>query len=122
MNRHADTLLTLFPVIRLYDAARLTLGSYSQAVRAWESQTSRMERTKARLMSLSGLLSSIPLLLLFLIGGTMAVGGTLTVGTLYIFLNLSGNVSGALMNMPGFITAFRQFAANLKRLEGKLCL
>jgi len=116
MNEYANTLLTLFPIIRLYDAAKMMLGGYSDALQTWERQTIRVERTRARLMSLSAFLSTIPLMLLFWIGGSMAIGGVITVGTLYIFLNLSGNVSGVMMNMPGYIAAFRQFSVNMKRL------
>jgi len=116
MNRYADTLLSMFPVIRLYDAARMVASGYNNAVGRWRDMTIRMERTKARLMSLSAVLSNIPLLLLFFTGGHMAISGALSIGTLYIFLNLSGNVSGVMMNMPGYITAFRQFAAGAKRL------
>lgn len=122
MNKYSDTLLTLFPIIRLYDAARLTLGGFMGSVFEWENQTIRSEYTAARLMSLSGVLKSIPLLFLFLVGGRMAISGALSVGTLYIFLNLSGNVSGVLMNMPSHIASFRQFTTNMKRLEGKICL
>ncbi len=122
INQYADTLLTLFPIIRLYDAARLILDGYAGGVKRWEDQTVRAERTRARLMSLSALLSNIPVLLLFLVGGRMTINGTLTVGTLYIFLNLSGNVSGVLMNMPGHIAAFRQFSANMKRLSPHIIL
>lgn len=122
MNQFADTLLTLFPILRLYDASRLTMDGYASAVNAWEGHTVRAERTRARLMSISALLTKLPLLLLFLMGGHMAIQGVLTIGTLYIFLNLSQNVSGVLMNMPGHISAFRQFTANMKRLEGKVCL
>ena len=117
MNQYADMLLTLFPIIRLYDAARITLDGYTSSVKVWENQTVRLERTKAWLMSLSGVLSSIPLLFLFFVGGHMVINGVLTVGTLYIFLNLSGNVPGVLMNMPGHIAAFRQFSVNMKRLS-----
>ncbi len=116
MNRYADTLLTLFPVIRLYDAAQMMLQGYRDNVGEWEYQTVRAERMRARLMSLSALLSSIPLMLLFLVGGGMVIDGALTVGTLYIFFNLSGNISGAMMNMPGYIAAFRQFSVNMTRL------
>ena len=122
MNQYADTLLTLFPIIRLYDAACLALGGYMDAIKTWENHTIRSEYTAAKLMSLSGVLSSIPLLILFFVGGRMALSGTLNIGTLYIFLNLSGNVSGVLMNMPRHIASFRQFLANMKRLEGKICL
>lgn len=122
MNQYADTLLTLFPIIRLFDASCMALKGYTTAVKVWEYQTIRAERLRAKLMSLSALMSCIPLLLLFLVGGRMTISGALPVGTLYIFLNLSGNVSGVLMNMPGYIGAFRQFSANMKRLEGKICL
>ena len=117
MNRHADSLLNLFPVIKLYNAEKMMNVNYNNEINEWERQTVKSELVQARLMSLSGVLSHVPLVLLFLMGGGMAVNGTLTVGTLYIFLNLSGNVSGVMMNMPGYIAAFRKFSANMKLLE-----
>ena len=116
MNRYAETLLTLFPVIKLYGASALTRDGYLRAEGEWEERTVRLERTKARLMSLSGILSRLPVTLLFLVGGHMAIRGAITVGTLYIFLNLSGNVSGVFMNMPGQFAAFKQFSVNIGRL------
>jgi len=117
MNQYIDTLLTLFPIIRLYNATRLTLDGYINAIKIWRIQSILMERKKAWLMSLSAVLSSIPLLLLFLVGGQMTINGTMTIGTLYIFLNLSGNVSGVMMNIPQYITNFRQFSTNIKRMS-----
>jgi ABC-type multidrug transport system fused ATPase/permease subunit len=117
MNGYADILLTLFPVIRLYDAAGLLTERYGTELKTWERLVVREERTKAELMSLSALLSCIPLLLLLLVGGTMVINNLTTLGTVYIFINLSGNVSGVMMNMPGFIAAFWRFSANMKRLE-----
>ena len=122
MNEYIDTLLTLFPVIRLYDVTKMMLGGYGDALQTWEHQTIRAERTRARLMSLSALLSTIPLMLLFWVGGGMAIDGEITVGTLYIFLNISGNVSGVMMNMPGYIATFRQFSVNMKRLTLNISL
>lgn len=63
------------------------------------------------------LFSYIPLLILLLIGGNQIIQGTTTIGTLYIFINLSGNVSGVMMNMPNRIAGFRRFVANMQRLE-----
>ena len=122
MNKNADTLLALFPIIRLYDASAMLQDAYYKEVKEWEHQTVRAERTRARLMSLSGLLSNIPLMLLFIFGGGMVINGALSIGTLYIFLNLSGNVSGIMMNMPGFIAAFRQFSVNMTRISPKIVL
>lgn len=120
MNGFADSLLTLFPIVRLYDAGGLIQTGYRSSLNVWLTKTSKMERTKARLLSLSGLLSTLPLLMLFFIGGNMTIAGAMSVGTLYVFLNLSGNVSGVLMNMPGFISSYRQFAANAKILSQKI--
>ena len=117
MNRSADTLLSLFPVIKIYGAAALMKKEYADAVSSWENSAVRLEYTKARLMSLSGVLSRLPLLLLLFAGGHMVIGGTLAVGTLYIFINLSGDVSGVFMNMPGHIAAFRQFCTNAERIR-----
>ena len=52
----------------------------------------------------------------------MAINKEITTGTFYIFINLSGNVSGFLQNMPGIYAAFRQFDASIQGLEGKLVL
>ncbi|MDR0948143.1 MAG: ABC transporter ATP-binding protein [Lachnospiraceae bacterium] len=122
MNQYADTLITMFPVVLLFDASKVMFEGYQSAVMEWEAQTTLAERLRARLMSPSALMSVIPLLLLLLVGGHMTIRGSLSIGTLYVFMNLSGNVSGVMMNMPGAISAFRQFLANMKRLEGSICL
>lgn len=120
MNKYADTLLILFPIIRLYDASHMILRNYNREVNEWKRQTIKSERIRAQLMSLSGLLSNIPLMILFLVGGGMVINGSLNIGTLYIFLNLSGNVSGVMMNMPSYISAFRQFLVNMRRISSKI--
>lgn len=80
------------------------------------------ERVAAGLMSLSGLLSFVPLLLLLGFGGVMVVNGEISTGIFYIFINLSGNVSGFLQNMPNMYAAFRRFEASAERLGKKLVL
>ena len=76
-----------------------------------------MEKKKALLMSISAVITNIPLLLIILIGGKLVILGKLSLGELYVFISLSGNVSGILMNMPSFIMQFRIFGANLKKLN-----
>jgi len=117
MNGFADTLITIFPVLRLFDANPLIQEKYDGALEEWKRASILEERKRAKLMSLSALLSCIPLLLLLFIGGSQVIHGSTTVGDLYIFINLSGNVSGVMMNMPGRIALFRRFLANLKRAE-----
>lgn len=122
INGLADVILELFPIIKIYDAYKLMNKTMNQRLLEWESTNIRKERTTARLMSLSGVLSFLPLLLLLGFGGFMVINGKISIGIFYIFINLSGNVSGFLQNMPGIYANFRQFSASVDRLEGKLVL
>ena len=67
-------------------------------------------------MSLSAVLSCIPLMLLLLVGGTLVIHGDISIGLVYIFINLSGNVSGVMMNMPSHLARLRRFIGNLERI------
>ena len=117
INSVTDSLMNLFPVIRLYQAQKMILENYSGLLTKWEKLNVSMEKKKALLMSISAIITNIPLLLIILIGGKLVILGKLTLGELYVFISLSGNVSGILMNMPSFIMQFRIFGANLKKLN-----
>ena len=117
LNGVTESLMSLFPVIRLYQAQKFILTNYMNRLEAWEKLNISMEKKKALLMSISAVMTCIPLLLLVLIGGNLVIKGEMTVGELYIFINLSGNVSGILMNMPSFIMQFRIFAGNLQKIN-----
>lgn len=117
INSVTDSLMNLFPVIRLYQAQKMILENYSGLLTKWEKLNVSMEKKKALLMSISAVITNIPLLLIILIGGKLVILGKLTLGELYVFISLSGNVSGILMNMPSFIMRFRIFGANLKKLN-----
>lgn len=122
VNGLADTLLELFPVIQVYHAGGLMEAAVDEKLIQWESANVRKEKVAARLMSLSGVLSFVPLLMLMGFGGTMVINGQIRIGLFYIFINLSGNVSGFLQNMPGIYAAFRRFEASVGRLEKKLVM
>lgn len=122
INGLADMILELFPVIQVYDSYRLIKSAMWEKLSEWEKANVRKERVSARLMSLSGVLSFVPLLLLLGFGGAMAINGEISTGTFYIFINLSGNVSGFLQNMPGIYANFRRFGASVDKLEEKLVL
>ena len=117
INSVTDSLMNLFPVIRLYQAQKMILENYSTLLTEWEKLNISMEKKKALLMSVSAVITNIPLLLIILIGGKLVIQGKLSLGELYVFISLSGNVSGILMNMPSFIMQFRIFGANLKKLN-----
>ena len=117
LNGVTESLMSLFPVIRLYQAQKFILTNYTNRLEAWEKLNISMEKKKALLMSISAVMTCIPLLLLVLIGGNLVIKDKMTVGELYIFINLSRNVSGILMNMPSFIMQFRIFAGNLQKIN-----
>lgn len=116
MNGVAGTLLSLFPVVRIYEAEGLLRQSYEERIDGWKHAVVTQEKTKAKLMSISGMLSCIPLVLLMLVGGRMVLKGTLTIGMLYVFINLSGNVSGVMINISVHLANFRRFCGNLERV------
>lgn len=122
INGLADMILELFPIIQVYSAHKLIKGAIEENLIEWGNANMKKERVSARLMSLSGVLSFVPLLLLLGFGGHMAINGEISIGIFYIFINLSGNVSGFLQNMPGIYASFRQFGASIGRLEEKLVL
>ncbi len=122
INGLADMILELFPIIQVYDSYRLIRSTMWEKLSEWENASVRKERICARLMSLSGVLSFVPLLLLLGFGGAMVINGEISTGTFYIFINLSGNVSGFLQNMPGIYANFRRFGASVDKLEEKLVL
>lgn len=119
LNGITESLMTLFPVIRLYDAGKMILQNYERTVDEWEDSVAVLEKRSALLMSISAMITCIPLMLTILIGGRLIISGKMTIGQLYIFINLSGNVSGILMNMPSFIMQLRVFAGNLAKIGGK---
>lgn len=121
INGLTDMILGLFPIIQIYDACQLIKGSMEEALSQWGKAAVKKERITAKLMSLSGVLSFVPLLLLLGSGGAMVIHGEISLGTFYIFINLSGSISGFLQNMPGIYASFRRFRASADRLEGKLC-
>ena len=122
INGMADMILELFPIIQIYGAYELIKGAMKENLSEWGNSNIKKERISARLMSLSGVLSFIPLLLLLGFGGYMVISGNISMGIFYIFINLSGNISGFLQNMPGIYAVFRRFSASMDRLEGKICI
>ena len=120
INGLADMILDLFPIIQIYGAYKLIDRTMQERLLEWGNANIKKERVSAGLMSLSGVLSFVPLLMLLGMGGFMVINGEISIGIFYIFINLSGNVSGFLQNMPIFYANFRRFSASVGRLEEKL--
>nr|WP_304710985.1 ABC transporter transmembrane domain-containing protein [uncultured Acetatifactor sp.] len=122
INGSTDMMLELFPMIQIYDAYKMVQDTMKEQLSEWGEANIKKERIAARLMSLSGVLSFALLLALLGCGGFMVINGEISMGIFYIFINLSGNVSGFLQNMPNIYASFRRFSASVERLEEKLCI
>lgn len=122
INGLVDLITELFPIIKVYGANRLVSQTMKERLSEWGSMNVRKEKTSAKFMSLSGVFAFIPQLMLLGFGGSMVINGEISLGTFYIFINLSGNVSGFLQNMPNVYARFRGFCASIGRLEDKLVL
>lgn len=117
MNRTAFSAVLNHPIISVFDAGDFLSEKYDEDMKAWEKNFKKDEQLHAVLNSISGLLSKLPLLCLFLAGGYMVISETITLGTFIVFLNLQNNVTGFLMNTPTFLAHFRTFTSNLKRID-----
>ncbi len=117
MNKTAFGVVQNHPVISVYEAGAFVEEKYEEELNAWGKCIRKDDRLHAVLNSISGLLSQVPLLFLFLIGGYMVVSGKLTLGSLVVFLHLQASVTGFLMNTPIFIAHFRTFTSNLSRID-----
>lgn len=111
-NGIADTILELFPIMKIYSAESVMLKSYADVTHRWMKVSAKEEKGRSLLMSLSALLSCIPTLMLVLVGGRLVLLGEMRIGILYLFISMSANVTGFLMNMPGFIRNFRRVCSN----------
>jgi len=122
INGFTDTLASIFPILRIFNATQFMCNKYNEAVDILESANIKEERKRAKLMSLSAMMAYAPLLLILLIGGSQVIDSRMTLGTLYIFVNLTGNLSGVMMNMPARIAGFRRFSTNMKRLQPSIII
>ncbi|MBR3056868.1 MAG: ABC transporter ATP-binding protein [Clostridiales bacterium] len=117
MNKTAFGVVQNHPVISVYGASAFVEEKFEEELTVWGQYMKKDDRLHAVLNSISGLLSQVPLLFLFLIGGYMVVSGKLTLGELVVFLHLQSSVTGFLMNTPIFIAHFRTFTSNLSRID-----
>ena len=84
MNKTAFGVVQNHPVISVYEAGAFVEEKYEEELNAWGKCIRKDDRLHAVLNSISGLLSQVPLLFLFLIGGYMVVSGKLTLGSLVV--------------------------------------
>ena len=117
MNKVAYSIIHAFPSVKTFGGEELCLNAYNERFSAWKIQWQKMGRLSALYNTLSGILSKVPLLLLFTVGGFMVIRGDILIGTLIVFLYLQGSLTQSIMNLPNWIANFKVFTTNLSRIE-----
>ena len=117
MNKVSYSLVHAFPAVKVYNGDEMCIDTYEKSLKSWGEQEADMERLNALYNSLSGILSRVPLLLLLTVGGYMVLKGNIMLGTLVVFLNMQNSLKQTIMNLPSWISGFKVFTTNLKRIE-----
>ena len=116
-NKTAYSLITGFDVVQIFDAKDFFKTSFENKLDEWAKVESRKERVSAVCNSLSGILSQMPLLILFAAGAIFIWRGQLSLGGLIIFLNMTGSLLRTLMNLPSWAVSMKSFLIHLSRCD-----
>lgn len=125
MDKKVDLSQVSYSVIRNYDAVQLFdaksffKSKYETDLEEWAKLEIKKERISAICNSLTGVLSQIPLLVLFTVGAVFIFKGYMTIGMLIIFLNRTGSLLGTLMNLASWIVSVKSFIVNLTRVDAE---
>ena len=117
MNRIAFGLIHSFPIVKFFSGEKFCMKSYEEKLSTWGVHATHEGRMHAIYNSLSGVLSRLPLLLLFLCGGFLVLRNKMSLGTLFVFLNLQNGVTQTIMNLPSHMARFKVFTVNLSRIS-----
>ena len=117
MNQVVYSAVSAFPAVKVFDGETLCKGAFRERLLSWEGHATKNGRLHALYNTLSGVLSRIPLLLLFLVGSYMVIRGRIQIGTLIVFLNLQKSLTLSIMNLPSWLSGFQVFTTNLSRVE-----
>lgn len=117
-NKVAYSAITNAEAVYAFDGQSFFKERYRDNLKNWGRIETRKERMNALCNSLSGILSQVPLLLVFTVGALMIWKGQITFGTLIIFLNMQKGVLRTLMNLPTWMISVKGFLVHLNRVEG----
>lgn len=120
-NLIAHAAITNFEAIKIYEGENFFSEKYTESLERWARLEARKERIGAFVNSSSGVLSQMPLLILFVCGAVMIWKELMTIGTLVIFLNMLKNLLRTLMNLPSWMISVKNFIVHLKRADIKSC-
>lgn len=116
-NKIAYSAITGYDTAALYAAEGFFTDKYEAGLEDWAKVEAKKERINAVCNSFSGILSQIPLLILFAAGVILIEKGRMTIGVLIIFLNMIKGLLRTIMNFPSWMVSVRNFLVHLSRAD-----
>lgn len=116
-NKVAYSFLQNTDNLTLFDGKQFLRDKYTEELDNWGKDEIKKERVSAICNSLSGIMSQIPLLLLFAVGGILIWNNRITFGLLMVFLSMQSGVLTTLMNLPTWMVSIKSFLVHLERTQ-----
>lgn len=112
-NKFAHSAIENFETVLVFEAKDYFAAQYEKELEDWATAELKKERISAICNSFSGVLSQVPLLILFAAGTLLIWKGEMTMGVLTIFLNMVKTLLRTLMNLPTWMVSIRKFLVHL---------
>lgn len=116
-NKTVYSVITNFDSVLVFDAKSFFAHKYEKELNDWAQTETKRDRISAVCNSLSGVLSQMPLLILFAAGAIMVWKGFMTIGTIIVFLNMLKSLLRTLMNLPSWMVSVKDFLVHLSRAD-----
>lgn len=116
VNIISKSIIDAFPVFKLFEMKRPLLDMVNEKINISILAEMKANNVRAELMSVNGIISYFPTVIIFGLGGYMAVAGSITAGKLLAFINMSSFITGPLLNLPARIDGIRTSSSNISRV------
>ena len=117
LSRTAYSVISNYDAVVIFDAGTFFRNKYENDLEEWSKLEIRKERINAVCNSFIGILSQVPLLVLFAAGSILIWKGQMTIGMLIIFLNMIKSLLRAMMNMASWMVSVKSFLVHLSRAD-----
>lgn len=116
-NKTAYMIISNFEAVKVFGAEEFFEEKFKKELEEWGRLETKKERISAVTNSVSGILSQLPLLILFGVGALLIWRGYMTIGTLMVFLNMTGSFIRTITNLPSWVVRIKQFQVHLSRTD-----
>jgi ABC-type multidrug transport system fused ATPase/permease subunit len=116
VNIISKSIIDAFPIFKLFEMKNTLLDKVDEKINISILAEIKANNVRAKLMSINGFISYLPTVIIFGLGGYMSILGSITAGELLAFINMSGFVTGPLLNLPARIDGIRTSSVNVSRV------